>query len=230
LNIAEIRKRIGSLEGQGFIPSQRKGDTGIGYTLENVLSLKENNIALPDFGSIELKSMRIGSSKVLTLFTLNRTVWCLPTKDIVEKYGYWDSKRKRQSLYSSVKNKPNRQNLFLRFFENQLQICHTDGDIVGAWEEIAVRDKIIEKLQALLFVKAETKRIQGVEYFWYKDAKILTGCDYDNFFNLLKNGRAFIDIRMHINENGAVRNRGTGFRMQSGLLEELYTNTIPLIE
>jgi hypothetical protein len=230
MNIAEIRKRVDDLEKQGFIPSQRKGDTGIGFTLEKALSLKENNIALPDFGSIELKSMRIGSNKVITLFTLNKTVWRQSTKDIIEKYGYWDSKKNRQSLYSSVRNQPNRQNLYIEISENQLQICHTSGDVVGTWEEGAVRDKIIEKLQALLLVKAETKIIQGIEHFWFKDAKILTGCNYESFFNLLKNGKAFIDIRMHIKENGAVRNRGTGFRLQSSLMEELYTNTISLME
>jgi len=44
---------------KGWIKSERKHDTGIGQTLEHHLGMTENNISLPDFGKMELKSQRI---------------------------------------------------------------------------------------------------------------------------------------------------------------------------
>ena len=44
----------------GYVVSLRNGNTGIGYTLETLLGLEENNLKTPDFGDIELKSQRNG--------------------------------------------------------------------------------------------------------------------------------------------------------------------------
>jgi hypothetical protein len=62
LKIQEIKKR-------GFEPTHRKGPTGIGKTLEDLLGITENNIAGPDFSIYELKTGRKDSSSMLTLFT-----------------------------------------------------------------------------------------------------------------------------------------------------------------
>ena len=37
-------------------PAVAKGDQGAGRTLEKLLGVEENNISLPDYGSIEIKS------------------------------------------------------------------------------------------------------------------------------------------------------------------------------
>lgn len=37
----------------GFVVSLRRSDTGIGYTLETLLGLEENNLKTPDFGDTE---------------------------------------------------------------------------------------------------------------------------------------------------------------------------------
>ena len=41
--------------------------TGIGYTLESLLGITENNLKLPDLGSVELKSQRKGVSNRVTM-------------------------------------------------------------------------------------------------------------------------------------------------------------------
>ena len=51
--------------------THRKGDTGVGKTLEDLLDIKENNIPLPDIvGIAELKAYRKSALSMLTLFTL----------------------------------------------------------------------------------------------------------------------------------------------------------------
>ena len=76
---------------------QRTGPTGIGYTLESELGISENNVSLPDFGSIELKSMRQGAKRLITLFTLNRLAWTLSAAEAIKAYGYWDHSQPTQA-------------------------------------------------------------------------------------------------------------------------------------
>ncbi len=60
MEIQEITVKLKEIQSRGFIPSMRRSDTGIGYTLETLAGIKENNIRTPDFGKIELKSQRRG--------------------------------------------------------------------------------------------------------------------------------------------------------------------------
>ena len=53
----------------GWIKTHRSGPTGIGKTLEDLLGITENNIDGPDFGDYELKSCRLNSNSMLTMFT-----------------------------------------------------------------------------------------------------------------------------------------------------------------
>ena len=54
---------------KGWIRTHRSGPTGIGKTLEDLLGIPENNIDGPDFGDYELKSCRLNSNSMLTIFT-----------------------------------------------------------------------------------------------------------------------------------------------------------------
>ena len=46
-----------------------KGDQGAGRTLETLLGVNENNISLPDYGDIEIKSQKSESKTLISLFT-----------------------------------------------------------------------------------------------------------------------------------------------------------------
>jgi hypothetical protein len=50
------------------------------------VGLKENNIALPDFGNVELKAHRVGSSSMITLFTFNRKAWKMKPLEAVRTW------------------------------------------------------------------------------------------------------------------------------------------------
>lgn len=75
MNITEFKKKLKIIKEKGFIPSKRKGPTGVGYTLETELGIKENNIAISDLGFAELKSHRENHTGLVTLFTFNRKAW-----------------------------------------------------------------------------------------------------------------------------------------------------------
>ncbi|PIX56972.1 MAG: glycosyl hydrolase, partial [Candidatus Yonathbacteria bacterium CG_4_10_14_3_um_filter_43_12] len=71
MTLQELKKKLSGIKTLGFVKTHRKGDTGIGKTLEDLLGIKENNIPLPDIGEIaELKAYRKSAVSMLTLFTL----------------------------------------------------------------------------------------------------------------------------------------------------------------
>ena len=224
MNINSISQALESISKKGFVPALRKGPTGVGYTLEELTGIRENNIIIPDFGAIELKSMREDSNTLITLLTFNRGVWQLPQEEIILKYGYWDTKKERQALYNSVVNKPNTQNLFCELDDDNLYLKHIDGNILGIWKIEHIRNRLIDKIQTLLLIKAKSKFIEKREHFWYFEGSILTGCNNQIFFELIEKGKVILDIRMHLKDTGTVRSHGTGFRMFERYLEELYLN------
>ena len=75
----------------GFIPNARKGNAGgIGNTLEDLLGLKENNLPIPNAAEWELKTQRINSSSLTTLFHIEpspRAIRFVP-QVLLPKYGW----------------------------------------------------------------------------------------------------------------------------------------------
>jgi hypothetical protein len=47
ITIDEIKKRLTAIKKMGYVKSLRNGPTGIGYTLETLLEIDENNISSP---------------------------------------------------------------------------------------------------------------------------------------------------------------------------------------
>ncbi|MGC8673421.1 MAG: MvaI/BcnI family restriction endonuclease [Thermoplasmata archaeon] len=64
----ELVERLKDISNEWY-PSHRKGDTGIGKTLEDLLGIKENNLPGPNGELVELKSIRKNSTSMITLFT-----------------------------------------------------------------------------------------------------------------------------------------------------------------
>jgi len=129
MNLAEFVEKINELKKRGYIKTKRRGDTGVGYTLEQELGLSENNISGPDLKNIELKAQRRGSSSKITLFTFDGDVWKIKPKHLILKYGYIDEKG-RKALYCTVSNNPNPQGFYTAVLGNTFCLLHADGKLV----------------------------------------------------------------------------------------------------
>ena len=69
LTLDELKTRLATnVEGQWHQNARPGNDGGAGNTLEDLLGVNENNLSLPDFGNIELKTHRKESQALITLF------------------------------------------------------------------------------------------------------------------------------------------------------------------
>jgi len=203
LTLVQIKKALKGLSKKGWVKSTRYHDTGIGKTLEDHLGITENNIALPDFGMMELKSQRIGTPSMMTLFT--KSPDGITNTEIRQRFGYPDPDfpiDKKQGKLFILRNK----------------------NVLGYYSLEFLRQKAIEKIgNGLILVFADSKKERGHEYFHFKEAWILKDIDPTKFLTLSK-----YDIRLGVyhsgDKAGQPHDHGSAFR-----LTRLTEKTFPLL-
>ena len=249
MDIPQLKETLSDINQMGYVVSLRKGNTGIGYTLETLLGVAENNLRSPDLenielretslgvaeenlrysdsGNIELKSRRIKSTSLLTMFTFNDSIWKIEQAELIREYGYY--KDGRWALYTTAKSKPNKRGFYVKVEQDHVRLYHIDGLCAIEWQLDPLIDDLKNKFSNVLLVEAESRKVGENEEFWYKEAYLLTGIIVEKFLEYIKNGTIAIDLRMHINKNGAVRNHGTGFRLHRRYLNSCFNNTERLL-
>ncbi|MGC9034864.1 MAG: MvaI/BcnI family restriction endonuclease, partial [Verrucomicrobiia bacterium] len=232
-NLKELKLKLEEIKRRGFVCSMRTGTTGIGYTFELLLGIKENNLPIPDIGGrTEIKTIRKDSQSLLTLFTFNKGVWNIKQKDLILKYGYIDEKNRYALKNTVFYGKHTAQGMSLELDEDRNLINLVDkskNEILANWDVYVIVGKFMMKMSRLLLVMADRKTSDENEYFHYNEAFLLSNPSPRSFINAFKKQSVGIDLRMHLKENGAVRNRGTAFRIKESDFVEFYENRIRLV-
>lgn len=64
-----LKNKLIEIRNFGWVPNKRTGNAGgAGNTLEDLLGIPENNLPLPNAGEWELKTRKINSTSLITLF------------------------------------------------------------------------------------------------------------------------------------------------------------------
>jgi hypothetical protein len=219
MNLKDFKSKFIELKEKGFVPSKRKGTTGIGYTLESYLGIKENNLSRPDIEGAEIKAHRAKGKSLITLFTFNNKVWKMPPLEAIKKYGSVDENG-RKGLYCTMSLKPNGTGLFLEITETEIVIRHKFGELIAVWKLKNLAQSFVNKIPTLIFVSAHTEERAGKEYFHFYRAQLMKGVSADSLAHQFKEENILVDLRLH--EKGTrARNHGTGFR--------IYENKLPLL-
>jgi hypothetical protein len=195
LTLETFKKKFTEVREKGWIPSKRKGPTGVGQTLEYYLGMQENNIALPDLGTVELKAHRIGSSAMITLFTFNRKAWKINPLKAIKKYGTRDSNG-RLGMYFTMARTPNSMGLFLHIDRSSISVRHISGEIIAEWQLEMLAERFAKKIPGLVLVSAFGEMRGDVEWFYYSRAQLLTGTSPDIISDQLWAGNVMFDVRM----------------------------------
>ncbi|MFH1171857.1 MAG: MvaI/BcnI family restriction endonuclease [bacterium] len=84
-------RKMKDIAKMGWISNARKGNAGgVGNTLEDLLGIKENNLPLPNAAEWELKTQRVNTSSLTTLFHIEpspRAIRFVP-QVLLPKYGW----------------------------------------------------------------------------------------------------------------------------------------------
>jgi hypothetical protein len=227
LTLATFKKKFAHVREKGWIASKRKGPTGVGQTLEYYLGMKENNIALPDLGTVELKAHRIGSSSMITLFTFNRKAWKMNPLKAIKKYGTRDSNG-RLGMYFTMARTPNSVGLFLHIDRSTVSVRHISGEIIAEWQLETLAERFGKKIPGLVLVSAFSEMRGDVEWFKYDRARLLTGTSPNIIRNQISAGNILVDLRLH-DKGTSARNHGTGFRATEDKITSLFKDISELM-
>ena len=249
MEYSEFQCKIAQIKEMGYVQSHRKGDTGIGKTLEDLLGITENNIAGPDFAIYELKAGRKESVSMLTLFT-KAPLPASANKRLLEVFGYAQRKAARFSLKQWVRDRqlslngkevdeskipveekelhvtvdalrPNSVGLRLGVRENKLFI-ENDKGVEAYWDNETLRECFENKYHKLVYVLADHKMESGKEYFWFNEAVLLDGFSFERFSELVVEGKLKVDIRIGYYPDGRLHDHGTGFRILPKYLPQCF--------
>lgn len=242
MDYTDFVNRINEIKKMGYVESHRRGDTGIGKTLEDLLGISENNIAGPDFEVYELKSGRKDSSSMLTLFTKAP----LPkgaNKNLLESFGYRQRKVSRdykqlsltgekidessipieeKELHVTVDSiKPNSVGLMLEIKGDRLYIANDKG-VEAYYDNKTLREAFEKKYHKLIYVLADNRKRKGKDQFWFNEANLLDGFGFKRFSKLVKEGLLKVDIRIGHYPDGRPHDHGTGFRILPKYLPQCF--------
>ncbi len=223
----DIKDVLTKISERGYIKSLRKNNTGIGYTLETIMGIKENNSGEADFAyngiPVELKAQRKHASSNITLITKSPHWEPLSAKEIIEKYGYKDAKGRKGLKVTLKATEFNPQELKLETTDGNINIMHRKDGVICYFIIDELMDKIDTKLfENLLLVFAETKKEHGIEFFHYNEAVLLRKLSASGFKQLINEGLMVWEFRMHIKCSGSVRDHGAGFRLNRRQIDKLY--------
>lgn len=210
----------------GWVRTHRSGPTGIGKTLEDLLGIPENNIDGPDFGDYELKSCRINSNSMLTIFT--KTPQPKGAANTLRMtFGYssdaYDNDEKvlhstlSADRFVSISNTGH--SLKISCSNMKISIIAEDGKEYAYWTREALKQAFEKKYKnKFIYAKALSRGTGRSEEFQFIEAYEVSGFDYSAFVSLLEQGKIYIDLRIGQYHGGAkdgqTHDHGTGFRIK----------------
>jgi hypothetical protein len=226
LSVEDFSEKFRENKKMGYVRSKRKGPTGIGFTLETLLGIVENNDVSPDIEGAELKAHRDNSKNLITLFTFNNKAWKMPPLEAVKQYGSFD-RDGRKGLYYTMSLKPNSAGLFLDVQKDYIAVRHISGTIIVQWFLEQLADRFAKKIPSLIFVSAFTELRDNIEDFHFHRAQLMKDTTPELLCNQFKSENILVDLRLH-DKGTMARNHGTGFRTYEERLPNLFRLVIDL--
>ena len=237
-----IIEKFHQVKALGFVQSKRSHNTGIGKTFEDYVGVVENNLDEPDLAGFEIKTHREQSQSYGTLFTKSPNFPPKANNYLKDKFGspYDDNpglKNLHTSMFASKYNSykgiysfrlhNDSKNRVLKIEVFDAKSNNLIDDSVGYTYDSLERI-IKRKIKNLFFVKAETKVLSDVEYFYFNGASIYTDPSLDKFLKLIDDGLIMYDIRIGSYKSGKnygkAHDHGSGFRIMESNIHLLFAH------
>jgi hypothetical protein len=222
----ELLEKIKVISNMSYVPSQRAGDTGVGFTFESLLGIDANSDKTPDYKGIEIKTSREKQLKAKrkaptgkqTLFSLI-PVWgkAKDRRGLIEQYGVDDPVRNRKGLYCTIKVVPNSYgwNLEIDNCESRIYGCR-NGERIVYYNLNDLKEALENKHKESVFVTAHTrKNSNGEEEFHYDTVVHCQDVQFTEFLDMIKENIIGLDFAIHQKPDGKVKDHGFLWRLDS---------------
>lgn len=224
----ELLLLLNKIAAQGLVPAMLNADTAIGRTLETLLGIDINSSKKPDYKGIELKSYRDKRGNRKNLFA-QVPDWNLSkfksSAEILNNFGY--NRGDDFKLYCTVSSLVrNSQGLMLKMDSKVNQLLeNSDKSNVGdfiVWGLETLHKRLLEKHNETFWIAADSKTIDGKEYFQYKKVEHTKKPIVSQFDILLEQGIITLDHLIKRKSTGSVVEKGPIFKIKPNALDLLF--------
>ena len=246
----QIKPRLQEIVHGGFFNNSKGygpiAPKDVGDTLESLLGIDTNNRNNADYnGLIEVKS-KGGSRTLDTLFTLRPqfdgtrvAAYELSDRNRVSAftriYGYdSDAHPGYNSLYitiGSIEAPQNNQGFYLHVNDEAREVniiwrnpFNGRREIAAYWSFDNLRQQLYLKHPSTLWVKAESREINGMVQFKYNEIEFSRAPQFTTFLSLIKAGVITYDWRGYTTKEGrdAGKNHGNAWRIKPYAKSDLF--------
>jgi hypothetical protein len=212
------------LSRRDYLPVKGAGSGRFGLTLEHYLNIPQNSSKEADFMGIELKTKHDKTLQTLFSRVPSRYLACKDKKELVEKYGYFDKKRKRQALYTSFNNSPDSLGFYLVPMKNRVVVNRKKTKLLEYDNEV-LNEALLTKHSETAYVSVSSKKLsngkQGCcfnQLLYCKTPSIL------KFINMAKSGNVNLDFTLSVVGDRA-KDHGFLWRVPQQAIGDLYAET-----
>lgn len=240
-------KKISGKWHKGVLPGE---DGNAGRTLEELLGIKENNFKIPDYGEFQIKSQKMTTKSLVTIFHKEPDPPASVPK-VLDSMG-WFVERKNKFRFSSTtySNKHTARGFTIDWDDNKIYFKFDSSKVkktrkdqsksyktLGDWlNDIETRtphhssilplhyskqeiiDHFVLNYNKILFAVCESKIINDIENFNYREAYILQDFSLDNFKRNFDENKIIFDFNVSTGHN-----HGVGVRIKKNNLYTLYS-------
>lgn len=233
--LMELLDRFDEVKARGWINSLRTGDTGIGYTFEALLGLKENNDQTADFKGIEIKCRGVNEGQVARACKINlfqaRPTWLThaTARERIRAIGRLKANG-LYACYSQVTTTPNNLGLLLQVLQTEKKIdLRKAAEAIGYWEFDRLQKRLVEKHSRAAFIRARRRALKTGMQYAYEEFVYCDKPSIQRFVNLVSARNIVFEFAMSEKPDGHVRNHGYPWRLiRSEFLDHLFTFQIKL--
>ena len=120
---------------------------------------------------------------------------------------------REKELHVTVDSKSvNSVGLKLEIKDNRIYISNAKN-VEAYYEESTLREAFERKYKKLILVLASSKKEKSKEWFWFNEAYLLEGFNFERFSELVRDGVIKLDLRIGHYPDGSPHDHGTGFRV-----------------
>jgi hypothetical protein len=251
-------KELKSIAARGWIDNARHGNHGgIGNTLEDLLGITENNLPIPNAAEWELKSQRLNTTSLTTLFHIEpspRAVKFVP-QILLLKYGWGHQEAGKKYSDSEMSFRQTIHGLSPSDRGFQVIIDRVNSKVLISFDSSKVADKHSEWLKTVK-KKVGLGQLDPQPYWGFDDLSNKAGTKLLNCFYVQaevkrENDKEFycyskIKMLQKFNFDGFLNqiekgnilvdfdartghNHGTKFRMRQNCLPELYEKATVIV-
>ena len=236
----EIIEKFKEINKQGFISTNSRNSNSSGILLENLLGRRGYEFNIPDYGTIEIKTLRDYNKAEIDLFSSSADgLYIYPMKWLSENYGYPDK------IYKNIKiitgniyaNKLNKIGLYYYYRLNvdtfnqkiNIHIYNRKKELINNdifWDFSTLKEKLLRKDKHLAIFTIEKYKENNIWYVKYNNLEIYTLKSFEEFINCIKNGIVSLTIKTGVNKSGykkgEFKDHGASFRIEKNNMHYLF--------